>query len=85
MDIIPRTIDSVLTLYLLFILLRWLGPWLSLELEGGYLRFIPRLTDPLLKWVRSMLPPNGPMDFAPLVSVLGVWLIREILLLNTGG
>ncbi len=85
MDIIPRAINSVLTLYMLIILLRWLGPWLSLGLERGFLRLIPRLTDPLLKWVRGLLPPAGPLDFAPLLSVVGVWLLREIILVRMGG
>lgn len=72
-------VGSLLTLYMMAILLRWLGPWLELEMERGWLRIIPAITDPLLHIVRRILPPMGPVDWGPVAAVLLVWILRIIL------
>ena len=78
MDMIPRALYSLLTLYMLLVLLRWFGPWLSLPVEEGRFRWISRLTDPLIDSARRILPPMGPVDFAPIAALLAVWFAREI-------
>ena len=78
-DLIPRLIYSLLTLYMLLIMLRWLGPWISIDVEAGRLRWIPRLTDPLLAKIRKTVPVMGPFDVAPPAALMGVWLVRLIL------
>lgn len=74
-----RAVYSLATMYMLLILIRWTGSWLELDLHGRRLRWIPAITDPLIGWVRRMLPRMGPFDFAPVVTLLGVWILREIL------
>lgn len=74
-----RLVATAHTLYMMMILLRWLGPWLELDLHGRRWAWIPRLTDPLLHRLRRILPHMGPFDFAPIAAVLLVWLAREIL------
>ena len=64
---------------MLAILLRWLAPWLELEIERGWLRIIPLVTDPLLQAIRRVLPPLGPMDWGPIAAVLLVWIVRIVL------
>lgn len=78
MNIAFRVANSLFTLYMLAILLRWLGPWLSLEVESGRLRWIARLTDPLVNRIRRLLPPMGPVDIGPFVALMAIWFVREI-------
>jgi YggT family protein len=73
-----QIVYSVLTGYMLLILLRWFAPWLELELDGARLRWIAGLTDPFIDKLRAWLPPLGPMDLSPLLALLIVWLMREI-------
>ena len=77
-SVYARAAQSILTLYMLLILLRWLGPWLLLDLRNRRWRWICRLTDPLIAAVRRILPPMGPVDFGPLGAVLLVWVVRVI-------
>lgn len=76
--ILVRTVYSLLTLYMMLILLRWLGPWLQLDIYGRW-RWLGRLTDPLVNKIRRFLPPVGSMDFAPLGAVFLVWIVRVLL------
>ena len=73
-----RLFSSVMTLYMMAIILRWLGPWLELDLQTSRLRFIPAITDPLIQAIRKMLPNMGPMDWAPIAALVAVFFLRTI-------
>jgi YggT family protein len=74
--LLHKLVGAVLTLYMLAILLRWLGPWIDLDLHRGPARWIPKITDPLVGFIRKHLPPLGPMDWAPLAAVVLLWIVR---------
>lgn len=76
MDFYLRIAHSVLTLYMMLILLRWFGPWMGLEVTAGRLVWVGRLTDPLITRLRKVLPHMGPMDFGPLAALVLVWFVR---------
>ncbi|HOZ48484.1 MAG TPA: YggT family protein [Candidatus Hydrogenedentes bacterium] len=78
LDVMIRAITSVLTLYMMAILLRWSAPWIEFDVHSQRWRWIPRITDPLFEWLRRVLPPMGPMDFAPLAALFIVWLVRAV-------
>ena len=78
-DLILRGVYSGMTLYMMLILVRWLAPWLEVDLHGPKLRWLPRAVDPLINLMRRILPAMGPMDFGPLSALLAVWLLRVIL------
>jgi uncharacterized protein YggT (Ycf19 family) len=72
-------ISSALTLYMLAILVRWVGPWIDLDFHPLPWRIIPKLVDPLLSRIRKVLPAMGPMDWSAPAALMGVWLIRLLL------
>lgn len=74
--LLARVLYDALTLYMLLLLVRWAGSRLQLDLYSRRLRWIPRLTDPLVNALRRRLPNLGPMDLAPLAAVLVVWVVR---------
>ena len=75
---LETAVYNILTLYMLMILLRWLGSSISLDVVSGRLRFISRGTDPLIAKMRQLFPSTGPFDFGPISALVVVWLIREI-------
>lgn len=77
-DILERAVYNLLTLYMLAVILRWLGAWIGLEMEYGRWKFVARITDPVLNRVRNILPSMGPVDFSPLATLFFVWIIREV-------
>ena len=74
-----RLVHSMATIYMLFILLRWLAPHLQWDMRNWTGRTIVRVTDPLVQKIRGTLPAMGPFDFAPLASVLLVMILREVI------
>lgn len=77
---LDRIIGSLLTLYMLALTLRWVAPFIELDLQAGRLRWLPRITDPLIQMMRQMLPKMGPVDVAPVAAILSVWLVRLVIL-----
>ncbi|NUM56548.1 MAG: YggT family protein [Candidatus Hydrogenedentes bacterium] len=75
---IGSAIYSGFTLYMLLILVRWLGPYIELDFYDTRLRWIARAVDPLLRAIRGIVPAVGPMDVGPLIAVLLLWLIRTV-------
>ncbi len=76
--VLRAAVGSALTLYMLAILVRWLGPWIDLDFHSLNWRGIPKIVDPLVSRIRKLLPPMGPMDWSPPAALMGVWLIRLV-------
>ena len=74
-----NAVYSLCTLYMMAILLRWFSPWLNLDLQRPALRWIARITDPLLAAMRKLLPPLGPMDWSPVAALAAVLLVRVLI------
>ena len=78
-NFIYSAVYSALTLYMLLILLRWTAVYLELDLDMPRLKWIRKLTDPLIDLMRRILPSMGPMDYGPLAALMAVWIVRLIL------
>ncbi len=78
MDIAARVVYSGITLYMLAILLVWLAAWIGLETEYGKGRILKKMTEPAVGAVRKALPPMGPFDMSPMVTLFGLWFIRTL-------
>ena len=78
--IVGRTLNAILTIYMMLILLRWLAPWLQLDTFDRRIRWAWRFTDPLINALRRILPPMGPIDFGPIAALFIVFVIRLMVL-----
>jgi len=75
-----RALNAVLTIYMMLILLRWLAGWLQFDVFDRRIRWAWRLTDPLINTLRRIHPPMGPVDFAPIAALVGVFIVRFMVL-----
>lgn len=78
MDIAIRVVYSAITLYMLLVLLAWLSAWIGIETDYGKGKILKKVTEPLLEFVRKMLPSTGPFDMSPIVALFGLWFIRVL-------
>jgi YggT family protein len=73
-------LNSLLTIYLIILVLRSLTTWVRLDPESNeVVRFLYLVTEPLLEPIRSVLPPTGMIDFSPLVAAIIVVALRLLL------
>jgi len=76
--LLASVVFSGLTLYMMALLLRWLGPRLEMEF-GGIWAIIPAACDPLIRLMKRVLPPMGPMDWSPVAAVVCVYIVRLVM------
>ncbi|MAE71221.1 MAG: hypothetical protein CME06_12240 [Gemmatimonadetes bacterium] len=79
MSPVGRLVDLVLFAYELIILAAVIVSWINIELPRGIADFLEKTTGPLFRWIRDNLPSTwGALDLAPLIALLGVWVVRQI-------
>lgn len=84
-DLIGRAVNAAITLYMMLILVRWLAPYLQIDMDTPRTRWITRLTEPLIRSMRIVardrlkLPSFGSLDYGPMLALVAAWLARTIL------
>lgn len=63
-------IDTLFSLYILAIMLRFIFQWVRADFYNPIVRFLVKITQPPLRLLRRFLPPFGKVDTASLVLLL---------------
>ena len=63
-------------LYTLAIFIRIIFSWIGVSYANRLIRFLFRLTEPLLAPLRRTIPPVGMFDISPIVAFLILWLCQ---------
>lgn len=78
---ISYVISTVAELLILTLIIRALLSWLSgVSALQSITRFFNKITDPLIKPIRRIVPPVGGIDFSLLVALVLIWLVESLLL-----
>ncbi len=73
---------TVLNLYTWVIIIRALISWVSPDPYNPIVQILRRLTEPVLKPLRRLVPPQvtGGLDLSPLLAILLIQLVRYTIL-----
>ena len=82
-----QLLDTVIGLYTFAVVISVVLTWLvqfnvvntSNQLVYMVGDFLFRITEPILKRIRSVVPPVGGMDLSPLILLLALFFIRSLL------
>jgi YggT family protein len=74
--IIGYLLYGVLGLYTLAIFIYIILSWISVSYRNPLMRFLFRLTEPLLGPLRRAIPPVAMFDISPMIALLIVWLCQ---------
>jgi len=85
MLLFSRIIYSVFTLYMIAVILRWVAPYLHIELEVGRMAWLKKITEPLLEQTRKIVKPSGFFDLSPLALLFFLWFLRTLIIRMTIG
>lgn len=78
--------DTLFSFYIVIVLLRFLGQWVATDFHNPLFQFAIRLTHPILRPLRRVIPPIGRVDSAAVVLMLALQIVDDALLalLQTG-
>ncbi len=86
LQILLLILDVVWFIMIVHIIVSWLINFQVLNLRQPLVAQIwdglNRLLEPLYGRIRSILPPMGGLDLAPLIALIGVYALRIILINN---
>lgn len=76
-----RIINISLTLYMWIIIVRALISWFSPDPRNRFVIILHRLTEPVLKPIRRIIPPSklGGIDISPFIMILVIIFMNNFL------
>jgi YggT family protein len=75
--IIGFILSGLISIYILFIVIRIVFSWSGLGYTNRLMRFLIDVTEPLLGPLRRIIPPLGWLDISPLVAILILTLFQQ--------
>lgn len=74
-------VDTLFSIYLTVILLRILLQWVRADYYNPLSQGIIRVTDPVIRPLRPLIPNRGRLDFGALLALFALQLIATVLLM----
>ena len=72
-------IDYLFNAVLIAIFVRAILTWFPVNRENPIVAIVFQITDPILAPVRRIMPGKGFIDFSPMVTIIALFVIREVL------
>jgi YggT family protein len=90
MNALASLIDTVFTIYIIILLASVIASWLVafnvLNTQNQFiytlLGFLYRMTEPVLRQVRRVIPPIGGFDLSPMVLIILLYFVRDLIVDN---
>ena len=77
---LARVLNIALYIYMWIIIIRALISWVSPSPYNPIVRFLYRVTEPVLRPVRRILPLQGlGIDFSPVIVILAIYFLQRFL------
>ena len=81
LGVILSLVDVILVAYMWILIIRAMISWVSPDPYNPIVRFLYRVTEPVLGPIRERLPMRGMnLDFSPIVVLLVIYFLRELVL-----
>lgn len=77
---IANILDVALTIYSFIVIASALISWVRPDPYNPIVRFLYRVTEPILSPVRKLLPFRSPFDISPLILLLLIYFIQKFLI-----
>lgn len=80
--VIANILDIGLTIYSFIVIASALISWVNPDPYNPIVRFLYRVTEPILRPIRKLLPFRLPVDISPLILLLLIYFTQKFLVLS---
>ena len=81
--LIDRIIDIYVWVIILSAVLSWLVAFDIVNMRNRFVYLVGdalnRITEPVYRPIRRVLPDMGGLDLSPLIVILGLWFLRDLM------
>jgi YggT family protein len=67
---------GLISIYILLVVIRIVFSWGRVSYTNRIMRFLVKVTEPLLAPMRRMIPPIGPFDISPIAAIILILLLK---------
>ncbi|MFQ5630059.1 MAG: YggT family protein [bacterium] len=78
-EALAKLSELVLTLYMYAVVARAIISWFNVDPYNPIVRFLHKITDPVLYKIRRFIPVMGGLDLSPIVLILGLYFLNIFL------
>ena len=83
---LAKVLSIVLTFYMYLIVIRAVLSWFSPDPYNPFYQFLIRITEPVLGYIRRILPfRTGMMDLSPIIALLAIIFLQTFLVQSLYG
>jgi len=83
---VAKVLSIILNLFMWLIIIRALVSWFSPDPYNPIYQFLIRITEPVLKYIRRILPLRaGMMDLSPIIALLAIIFLQTFLVQSLYG
>lgn len=72
-------LGKLIGLYEIVLLIRIVLSWIPHNPYNQAIRFLYKITDPVLNPVRKLIPPFKGIDFSPIIVFLGLGILKQLI------
>jgi len=73
-------VNKIFDVTILFILIHVFMSWFKVDRNNKFVKIIDGVVEPMLKVIRDKMPKTGMVDFAPLILIFILEILRNIIL-----
>jgi YggT family protein len=77
---IVDVLHLVIQAYIIIIIVRSVLSWVNPDPYNPIVRFLYRITEPVLRPIRHRMPDLGGLDLSPMVVILVLWFAESVVL-----
>uniref|UniRef100_A0A7C4NVT5 YggT family protein n=1 Tax=Thermodesulfobacterium geofontis TaxID=1295609 RepID=A0A7C4NVT5_9BACT len=74
-----QLIDLLLSIYIWIIIARAIISWITPYPYHPLVRFLYKVTEPILAPIRKIIPPIGGIDISPVIVIFIIFIIKNLL------
>lgn len=90
MNSVASLVDTVFTIYIIILIASAVASWLVafnvLNTQNQFiytlLGFLYRVTEPVLRQIRRIIPPIGGFDLSPMILIILLYFVRDLIVDN---
>jgi len=83
---LAQVLSIVLNIYMWLIVVRAIASWFTMDPYNPIYQFLIRITEPVLGYIRRILPMRGSMmDLSPIVALLAIIFLQSFLVQSLFG
>jgi len=83
---IAKVLDLILGIYMWIVIIRAIASWFAMDPYNPIYQFLVRITEPVLGYVRRLIPLRaGMVDFSPIIVILVIIFLQSFLVQSLFG